>query len=394
MHHKSDVRRRPGRGPSGVGLRIWPLRRQSVAVVLAAGLVVLAVGLICTAVYPSLRGSVRVRHTDVNPYGANFFLEREVEAWKREKTLAMARAAGIVWMRQEFPWAEIEPEPGRFEWAKYDRLVDLASRYGMQIIARLDRAPAWTHPGNPFASAPPDDPATYRAFVRTFVARYGHKVAAVQLWNEPNLAAEWGFEPVDPASYARLLQAGYSGAREGHRETLVLSAPLATTLEDVSLRGNMNELLFLEQMYQAGAGASFDILSANAFGLERPPEDPPDPNVLNFRRVELLRRVMEHYGDGRKAIWISEYGWNAPPAAMPRELLTWGRVTPQQQAEYTVRGIAWAREHWPWLGAVCIWYFRQVGDMPPDQPVYYFALVDPEFRPQPVYEALRGRSAP
>ena len=64
-------------------------------------------------------------------------------------------------------------------------------------------------------------------------------------------------------------------------------------------------------------------------------------------------------------------------------------MTKEQQAEYTVQGIEWARENWPWLGVVNLWYFRQVGDVPPDRAAYYFGLVDPEFNPQPVYEAVR-----
>jgi hypothetical protein len=142
-------------------------------------------------------------------------------------------------------------------------------------------------------------------------------------------------------------------------------------------------------MYQAGAGSYFDVLSANAFGLGYPPEDRPHPNVLNFRRVELQRAIMERYGDADKPIWINEYGWNAPPASFPEHLLIWGRATEAQQADYTVRGIAWARAHWPWLGVVNVWYFRQAGDVPPDRAAYYFAVVDPEFNPRPVYHALR-----
>ena len=53
-----------------------------------------------------------------------------------------------------------------------------------------------------------------------------------------------------------------------------------------------------------------------------------------------------------------------------------------------MRGIEWARAHWPWLGVVNIWYFRQVGDVPPDRAAYYFALVDPEFKANPVYDAV------
>jgi len=54
-----------------------------------------------------------------------------------------------------------------------------------------------------------------------------------------------------------------------------------------------------------------------------------------------------------------------------------------------VRGTESARENWPWLGVVNLWYFRQVGDVPPERAAYYLGLVDPEFNPLPVYEAVR-----
>jgi hypothetical protein len=331
-----------------------------------------------------------IPHTNVNPYGANFFLAREVEQWKQEKTLEMAKAAGIGWIKQQFSWEEIEPErKGEFDWAKYDRIVDLAELYDMKLIARLDRPPDWTRENNQFKTRPPDDLEDYGDFVYEFVRHYQGQVRFVQIWNEPNLSAEWGFQRVDAVAYTRLLAMAHRRAKQADPSVVVLSAPLAITLEDASMRGNHNDLVFLEQMYQAGAGEYFDILSANAFGLDCPPEDPPAPNVLNFRRVELQREIMERYGDAHKPIWLNEYGWNAPPASFPEEILTWKRVTEEKQADYTVRGIIWAQEHWPWLGVVNIWYFRQVGDVPPERPAYYFALVDPEFNPRPVYEAVR-----
>jgi hypothetical protein len=335
-----------------------------------------------------------IPYTDVNPYGANFFLDREVEAWKQVKTLEMARAAGIGWVKQQFSWEEIEPRrKGEFDWAKYDHIVDLASQQGMQIIARLDRPPAWARPANPLPASPPDDPADYGDFVYAFVRHYRGRIHYIQVWNEPNLSAEWGFRRVDAVAYTELLKLAYRRAKEADPNVVVLSAPLAITLEDASMRGNHNDLVFLEQMYQAGAGDAFDILSANAFGLDRPPEDPPAPDVLNFRRVELQREIMERYGDAGKPVWIDEYGWNAAPASFPDEVLTWERVSRAQQADYTVRGIAWARQHWPWLGVVNVWYFRQVGDVSPDRAAYYFALVDPAFNPAPVYDALRRAAA-
>jgi hypothetical protein len=96
---------------------------------------------------------------------------------------------------------------------------------------------------------------------------------------------------------------------------------------------------------------------------------------------------MERNGDSGKSVWFNEYGWNASPPSMTN--LTWGRVTPEQQGDYTVRGIRYAREHWPWAGVFTIWYLRQVGDIPATQSDYYFMLLDTDFVRQPAYLAIQ-----
>lgn len=333
--------------------------------------------------------------TDLNPYGANFFLEREVEAWKRERTLAMARAAGIAWARQQFPWEEIEPARGEFNWEKYDGIVDLYLKNGLQIIARLDRPPPWarTNPSGTGSSGPPDDLNWYGDFIEAFAQHYKGKIYLFQIWNEPNLAREWNDAPINPAAYVSLLKVAFTRAKAVDPNIRILTAPLAITLGEPYPKGenvyrNMNDLLFLDEMYAAGAKTYFDILSANAFGLESPPDEPPDPGKLNFQRVALERQVMEKNGDSDKSVWIDEYGWNAPPPSIPDSRLIWGRVTEEQQADYTVRGIGFARKNWKWAGVVSIWYFRQVGDITLNNPEYYFRMVDVDFTPRPVYLAV------
>lgn len=333
--------------------------------------------------------------TDVNPYGANFFLEREVEAWKRDRTLSMAKAAGITWARQQFPWEEIEPARDQFNWDKYDGIVDLYLKNGIQIIARLDRPPPWarTNASGTGSSGPPDDFDRYGDFVDAFARHYRGKIYLLQIWNEPNLAREWNDAPINPAEYVRLLNVAYKRAKAVDPAIRILTAPLAITLGEQypnreNAFRNMNDLQFLDEMYAAGAKSSFDILSANAFGLGNPPEDPPDPAKLNFQRVLLERHIMEKNGDANKSVWIDEFGWNAPPASMPDSKLIWGRVTEEQQAAYTVRGIEYARKNWNWVGVISIWFFRQVGDILPNNPESYFRMVDVDFTPRPVYLAV------
>jgi hypothetical protein len=341
-----------------------------------------------------------IPHTDVNPFGAGFFLDREVEEWKREETVKMAAEAGIGWAKQQFAWAEIEPQPGAAvaeDWGKWDDIVDLCERYSIQLIARLDLAPDWSHPSNPHSGAPPDDFTTYGDFVRRFVQHYQGRVRYIQVWNEPNLSREWGNQPVDPAAYVELLRVAYQAAKGADPNVVILAAPLAITLgephPDPGKWSAMSDLQFLEEMYKAGAAAYFDILSANAFGMDRSPEDPADPNELNFQRVALQREIMEEYGDGGKAIWFNEYGWNAAPASFPEEKLIWKRVSEEEQATYTLRGIEIARSQWPWAGVFNIWYFRQVGNIPADDAEYYFRMVDVDFTPRRLYYAVKDATA-
>lgn len=343
-----------------------------------------------------------IPNTDVNPYGANFFLEREVEPWKIDRTLHMAADAGIGWVKQQFPWEQIEPlRKGEFldpqtkedSWAKWDRIVEACEKYGLQIVARLDRPPDWSRQDNSLPQSPPDNYEDYGDFVYAFVSRYKGRIRYIQIWNEPNIYPEWGNQPVDPEAYVELLRVAYRRAKEADPNVYVLSAPLAITLGEPHPEPgkwrSMNDLDYLEALYEAGFAEYFDIYSANAFGLDLPPDSPPDPQVLNFQRVLLHRQIMERYGDGNKAVWFNEYGWNAAPESMPAEQLVWGRVSEQEQAAYTIEGIRMAREEWPWAGVFMIWYFRQVGNLTPEQAEYYFRMVDTDFTPRQVYFAVQ-----
>ena len=227
--------------------------------------------------------------------------------------------------------------------------------------------------------------------------RYKGRIDYVQIWNEPNIFPEWGNRPVDPAQYVELLKIAYRRAKEANPNVRVLCAPLAITLGQAHPEPGkwtaMNDLDYLEAMYKAGAAEYFDIYSANAFGMDRSPEDLPDPAVLNFQRVLLHREIMERYGDQDKAVWFNEYGWNAAPESFPANRLLWQRVSEREQADYTVRGITMARDQWPWAGVFMVWYFRQAGQIPTDRADYYFRMVDTDFTPRPLYLAVQSAAA-
>ncbi|MEI2612538.1 MAG: hypothetical protein V9G20_28185 [Candidatus Promineifilaceae bacterium] len=96
---------------------------------------------------------------------------------------------------------------------------------------------------------------------------------------------------------------------------------------------------------------------------------------------------MVRNGDAAKPIWISEVGWNVVPDGIPP---VFGQVTEDLQAQYAVEAYQRAQTEWPWVGVVNTWFFKRATDTEKDQPMYYFRLVEPDFTPLPVYDALKG----
>jgi hypothetical protein len=141
-------------------------------------------------------------------------------------------------------------------------------------------------------------------------------------------------------------------------------------------------------MYDAGAGSYFDVLAMQDYGLWSGPTDRRmRPRVLNFSRPEYLREIMVKNGDAQKPIWITEMNWNAPPADLPDK--RFGFVTPEQQARNAVLAYQRAQREWPWVGVVNYWFFKRATDQEKDQSWYYFRMVEPDFTPLPVYDALK-----
>ncbi len=345
-----------------------------------------------------LAAETPMQHAGVNPFGVNTFLEQEVEPQKVELALQMIRDAGFRWIRQEFPWEDIE-HSGRGDfwdhkwdksaWEKYDRIVEIANRYGVQVIARLDHPPAWTRADGDARGTrcPPDDFHDFGNFVFAVVSRYRGQVRYYQIWNEPNIYPEWGEQAVDAAGYVRLLQIAYRRTKEADPECVILCAGLAQTVETGPK--NLSDLIYLQQMYDAGVRGYFDIMGVMAYGLWTGPTDRrASPELANFSRPQLIRNIMVRNGDADKPLWATEVGWNAVPLDFEGPAV-YGRVTLERQARYAVQAYQRAQQEWPWMGVMNYWFFKRATDTEMDQAFYYFRMVEPDFTPLPVYEVMR-----
>ncbi len=347
-------------------------------------------------------------HSGVDPFGVNVFLEQEPDPAVRERVVKMAAEAGFHWLRQEFPWEDIEihgkgdfedrrHEPYRSAWEKYDHIVDLAEQNGMELIVRVSNPPEWTRAQGDAAGtfAPPDDYQDFADFVTALVSRYKGRVKHYQLWNEPNIYPEWGNQAISPEDYTRLLCTAAAAARQADPEVVIINGALASTIvldPAAPPPGNaLNDLLFLQRMYDAGARDCFDIVAMQGYGLWSGPTDTRmNPRVINFARPQFVRDLMVANGDAAKAIWISEMNWNAVPDEIADK--RFGQVSEEQQARYLPMAYERLQRDWPWLGVANTWYFKRPDFTWRDEnkPEYYFRLTEPNFQPLPVYDSMKA----
>lgn len=317
--------------------------------------------------------------------GVHTRLTDEVEEWKIKRTLEMVREMGAPWIVEYFPWAYVEESPGSYNWVHADQVVNHAARQGLQVVARLGFVPEWARPKDSsplFLQYRSFD--AFASFSAEFARRYAGKVHYIIVWNEPNLALEWGYTRPDARKYAALLAAVYPAIKAANPDVQVLAGALAPTLAPPGSDSGVNDLDFLQQMYDAGAAAHFDMLAIHAYGWTADPDEPAAPDVVNFRRSELLRAVMVRNGDEQKAAMITEGGWNDHPR--------WTRaVHPAQRIAYTIRAYEISQQEWPWLSAVCLWAFRYPWDAKSYQD--YYTFVGTDFAPKPIYDEVQRYTA-
>ncbi len=307
--------------------------------------------------------------------------------------LLLRAMPGLRWIRFTLPWDEIEPEPGRFQWERWDGIfAALAARSEITPVVVLDRSPRWARTvqdaDNPLA--PPHERRDFGAFAAAVAGRYGSQVRYYQIWHEPNIAPHWGARPADPADYLGLLREAAVRIRAVDGDAQIVLAGLAPTVEAGG--ANLSDLAYLDQLYRLGGRAWFDVVAGQPYGFSDPPAAPARPEALNFGRIGLLHQVMLRHGDGGSPLWATAFGWNALPQGWTGPPSPWGQVSEAEQARYVAAVFARARTDWAWLGP--LFWPAFCPQRPADDPWQGFALCDRDGTLRPVAETLAAATAP
>src|SRR5215472_16284159 len=110
-----------------------------------------------------------------------------------------------------------------------------------------------------------------------------------------------------------MLRAVYPAAKAANPDVQILAAGLAPTSEPDGSPLGLDDLTYLNRLYDAGASPYFDALAVHDYGGTHPPDAPPGSDPRTWRHAELVRAIMVARGDAAKPVSITEGGWNDSP---------------------------------------------------------------------------------
>ena len=315
-----------------------------------------------------------------------------------DRTMRLLSDAGFDYVLYYLSWAATEPSDNSYDWNALDGVVWQAWRYNLRLVIRVDRAPAWIR-GSGSATAPPNNPGKLGELLQAVAGRWPRQpgnldrpqIYGYVIWNEPNLAVEWGGNAPDAAAYTTLLQAAYNGVKAGSADAWVISAGLATTSDD--LPAAVDDRSFLQAMYTAGAGSYFDYLGANPLGFASAPDDASDPNGYSFSRAEEWRAIMEDNGDEAKPMFATEIGWLRDTPDDLGSDYNWLKISGIDQAHYLGRAYHKAQCEWPWMGPMTTWNLDFASHYARSEHPHWFGITSEEGNPLRAYRTLQNAAS-
>jgi hypothetical protein len=295
------------------------------------------------------------------------------------RELSGYKAAGAKWIRFDVDWAVIQERGrSRYDWAPFDAVVRAARLRGINVLGTISYTPSWARPPRTTDKRPPTNVADFGRFAAAAARRYAPLgVHHWQIWNEPNIDHFWKPAP-DPAAYARLLRAAYTGIKRADPEGFVVTAGTAPSYTDGT---NYAPVRFVQELYAAGGGPYFDALGHHASTFWAYPSEVYDwsPWWQMASASPSLRDVMVENGDRAKQIWVTEF---SAPTASSRA------VSEREQADMLTEAYnLWGT--YPWAGQLFWFAYRDRRAIPTDW-TDFCGLVRFNFTRKPAFYAYKA----
>ncbi len=256
------------------------------------------------------------------------------------------------WIKIQVSWKDIQPNGSGEISEAFRRLeiyVEQAGQVkGLNVLISVAKAPAWSR-SNPTEDGPPDDPQELANFISLMLQEFGNGVAAVEVWNEPNLAREWGGRTISGNDYMRYFGPAYNAVRAYSPTMPVITAGLAPTGDSPF---SVDDRTYLQQMYNAGLANYTDIgLGVHPYGWGNPPDSrccdlseergwDDRPQFFFMDTIQDYRDIMVSRGHGNVQMWLTEFGWSTWEGLPGDPAELWVTYNSKwDQANYTMRAL-------------------------------------------------------
>lgn len=226
----------------------------------------------------------------------------------------LARSANVGWVRIDFAWSSLEPSRNNFDWTEAEAHVTEAESNGLKILAILHYVPSWANGGG-CQGTPPLTTADWAEFVKQLAIKYSGRIAAYEIWNEPDTGGNcggigWNRNVEEPPLYTDFVHAASQMIRTYSPGSLVVG-PAYRTHNDGGADNRKRR--FFQQMnatfYPDGHGPDFlDVLSFhNNAGTTEPSRD-----MGLILKNENLSYLTNYLPTRRfNPVWVTEYGWKS-----------------------------------------------------------------------------------
>ncbi|MBZ0300398.1 MAG: LysM peptidoglycan-binding domain-containing protein [Anaerolineae bacterium] len=326
--------------------------------------------------------------------------------------LADIEELGVDWVKQIVYWRDLEPVQGEPDFTTLDPIVDALESQGVHILLTVTAAPDWARSIQE-EDGPPDDFADFRTFMDTLASHYAGRVAAYEIWNEPNIRNRWKstVHPINPTSYVDLLRQGYEAVKAADPSALVISAGLAVTGFNDALNSQAGELavnaiddrIFLAGMYASGLADVSDAVGVHPIGWANPPDarccEPAEgvtthyesPGFYFLQTLEDYRQIQIDNGDFESGLWPTRFAWGTsedlgPPD--PANIFT-SYTDLLEQARYTARAYEIGIQS-GYVGPMFVYNLN--GCQAPGRDGFsscYYSFLGPGGSPRPVFGAVQ-----
>jgi hypothetical protein len=192
-------------------------------------------------------------------------------------------------------WADINPQPGVYDWSGLDARVAAAEAKGADVIYTLGgRTPRWASsrpdaptPYGPGGCAEPSTEALWQDWVRSIVTRYKGRIRYWEVRNEPDLGGFYCGPLARLVDLSRLTKEVVAAIDPAAR----VVSPAMSGYEGAGA---------LDFFLSAGGGTQVDIIGYHFY------VDRPEDVAL---RVTSVREVLQRYGAQGLPLWNTEQGW-------------------------------------------------------------------------------------